>query len=109
MGVSNGDGDGGGVDGDLSGGTSPSRQDAGTETSVPRNLSSRWRRLRNFSGELGEVARVFPVVRINRRKVVNNGVDIIVENGNYFVAMIPLPLLLRLHFCFKHIEIITTK
>jgi hypothetical protein len=31
-------------------------------------LSSRWRRLRNFSGELGEVARVFPIVRINRRK-----------------------------------------
>jgi hypothetical protein len=37
----NGDGGGGdGVDGDDSGGTSPSRQDAGTETSVPRNWSS---------------------------------------------------------------------
>lgn len=40
MGVSNGDEDGGGVDGDGSGGTSPSRQGAGTETSVPRNLSA---------------------------------------------------------------------
>ena len=29
-----------GVDGDGSGGTSPSRQGAGTETSVPRNLSA---------------------------------------------------------------------
>ena len=38
IGVSNGDEDGGGVDGDPSGGTSPSRQGAGTETSVPRNL-----------------------------------------------------------------------
>ena len=38
IGVSNGDEDGGAVDGDPSGGTSPSRQGAGTETSVPRNL-----------------------------------------------------------------------
>ena len=36
MGVSNGDEDGGGVDGDDSGGTSPSWQGAGIETSVPR-------------------------------------------------------------------------
>ena len=36
MGVSNGDEDGGGVDGDGSGGNSPSRQGAETETSVPR-------------------------------------------------------------------------
>ena len=36
MGVSNGDDGGGGVDGDGSGGTSPSRQGAGIETSVPR-------------------------------------------------------------------------
>ena len=40
MGVSNGDRDGGGVDGDGSGGNSPSRQGARTETSVPRNLFS---------------------------------------------------------------------
>ena len=40
MGISDGGEDGGGVDGDGSGGNSPSRQGAGTETSVPRNLSS---------------------------------------------------------------------
>jgi hypothetical protein len=34
------DGDGGEVDGDGSGGTSPSWQGAGTETSVPRNSSA---------------------------------------------------------------------
>ena len=37
MGVSNGDEDGGGVDGDVSRGNSPSRQGAGTEISVPRS------------------------------------------------------------------------
>ena len=40
MGVSSGDEDGGGVDGDDSGGNSPSRQGAETETSVPRTLVS---------------------------------------------------------------------
>ena len=50
MGVSSGDEDGGGVDGDDSGGNSPSRQRAGTETSVPRNLSSMAAALRNSSG-----------------------------------------------------------
>ena len=49
MGVSNVDGDGGGVDGDGSGGNSPSRQGAGTEISVPRNLSSMAAELRDFS------------------------------------------------------------
>ena len=38
MGVNNGDRDGGGVDGDGSGGTSLSRQGAGTETFCPLNL-----------------------------------------------------------------------
>jgi hypothetical protein len=37
------------TDGDGSGGTSPSRQGAGTETSVPRNLSSTVAELRNCS------------------------------------------------------------
>jgi hypothetical protein len=37
------------TDGDGSGGTSPSRQGAGTETSVPQN-SSAAAELRNFSG-----------------------------------------------------------
>ena len=49
MGVSSGDEDGGGVDGDGSGGNSPSRQGAETETSVPRILSSAAAELRNFS------------------------------------------------------------
>jgi hypothetical protein len=61
MGDSNVDGDGGEVDGDGggvigvdgfgSGGTSPSRQGAGTETSVPQNWSSIAAALRNFSGK----------------------------------------------------------
>ena len=50
MGVSNGDEDGGGVDGDGSGGNSPSRQGAGTKISVPQNLSSMAAELQNFSG-----------------------------------------------------------
>jgi hypothetical protein len=49
MGVNNGDEDGGGVDGDGSGGNSPSRQGAGTEIFVPQNLSSMAAMLRNFS------------------------------------------------------------
>jgi hypothetical protein len=59
MGDNNVDGDGGEVDGDGGGvdgvngdgpeGNSPSRQGAGTETSVPRNWSSMAAALRNFS------------------------------------------------------------
>jgi hypothetical protein len=41
------------TDGDGSGGTSPSRQGAGTETSVPRNLSSA-AELRNSSGNFAD-------------------------------------------------------
>jgi hypothetical protein len=37
------------TDGDGSGGTSPSRQGAGTENSVPQNLSSMAVELRNYS------------------------------------------------------------
>jgi hypothetical protein len=39
------------TDGDGSGGTSPSRQGAGTETSIPRNLSLTAAALRNCSGK----------------------------------------------------------
>ena len=49
MGISNGDEDGGGVDGDGSGGNSPSRQGAEIETYVPRILSATAAELRNFS------------------------------------------------------------
>ena len=69
MGVSNGDEDGGGVDGDGSRGNSPSRQGAGTEISVPRNLSSMAAELRNFSGMEASVFRVFASGRIYRQKV----------------------------------------
>jgi hypothetical protein len=48
MGVSNGDEDGGGVDGDGTGGNSLSWQAAGTKTSVPRNWSSMAAALWNF-------------------------------------------------------------
>jgi hypothetical protein len=46
------------TDGDGSGGTSPSRQGAGTETSVPRNLSA-VAELRNSSGNFADCFRVF--------------------------------------------------
>jgi hypothetical protein len=39
------------TDGDGSGGTSPSRQGARTETSVPQNLSSMAAALRNYFGK----------------------------------------------------------
>jgi hypothetical protein len=39
------------IDGDGSGGTSPSRQGAGTENSIPRNLSSTAAALRNCFGK----------------------------------------------------------
>jgi hypothetical protein len=47
------------TDGDGSGGTSPSRQDAGTETSVPQNLSSTAAALRNCSRKNAGSLRVF--------------------------------------------------
>jgi hypothetical protein len=49
MGVSNGDEDGGGVDGDGSGGYSLSRQGARTVTSIPLNCSLMATALQNFS------------------------------------------------------------
>jgi hypothetical protein len=68
MGISNVDGDGGGVDGDGSGGNSPSRQGAGTETSVPRTSSSMAAALRNFLWMDADRFRVFVSERIYRRK-----------------------------------------
>jgi hypothetical protein len=47
------------TDGDGSGGTSPSRQGAGTETSVPQNLSLTAAELRNCSGKNADCFRVF--------------------------------------------------
>ena len=51
-----------------SGGTSPSRRRAGTETPVPQILASRWRRLwKVFSGFVERI-RVFATEALNRRK-----------------------------------------
>jgi hypothetical protein len=47
------------TDGDGSGGTSPSRQGAGIETSVPRNLASTAAALWNYSGNFADSSRVF--------------------------------------------------
>jgi hypothetical protein len=68
MGVSNGDEDDGGVDGDGSGGNSPSWQGAGTETSVARNWSSMAAVLWNFSWMDADYFRVFASEGIYRRK-----------------------------------------
>jgi hypothetical protein len=47
------------TDGDGSGGTSPSRQGAGIETSVPRNLLAVVAELRNCSRNFTDSSRVF--------------------------------------------------
>jgi hypothetical protein len=56
------------TDGDGSGGTSPSQQGAGTETSVPRNLSSMAAALRNCSGKNANCFRVFRPEALYRRR-----------------------------------------
>jgi hypothetical protein len=62
------------TDGDGSGGTSPSRQGARTETSVPRNLSSTAAALRNCSGKNADCFRVFCREALYRRRgVVRSG------------------------------------
>jgi hypothetical protein len=59
------------TDGDGSGGTSPSRQGAGTETSVPRNSSAAAVELRNCSGNFAPSSRVFrPETSYRRRGIV---------------------------------------
>jgi hypothetical protein len=59
------------TDGDGPGGTSPSRQGAGTETSVPRNLSSTAAELRNCSRKKAHLFRVFrPEASSRQRGVV---------------------------------------
>jgi hypothetical protein len=47
------------TDGDGSGGTSPSRQGAGTETSFPQNLSVALVELRNSFWKIADSPRVF--------------------------------------------------
>jgi hypothetical protein len=68
MGDSNGDEDGGGVDGDGSRDNSPSRQGFRTETSVSQNLSSMAAVVRNFLWMDANSFRVFASEAIYRRK-----------------------------------------
>jgi hypothetical protein len=56
------------TDRDSSGGTSPSRQGAGTETSVAQNLSSMAAALRNYSGKNADSPRIFHPEASYRRK-----------------------------------------
>jgi hypothetical protein len=56
------------TNGDGSEGTSPSRQDAGTETFVPQNSSAAVAELRNPSGNFADCFRVFKTEALNRRR-----------------------------------------
>jgi hypothetical protein len=59
--------------GDGSGGTSPSRQGAGTETSVPRNSLAVAAELRNYSRNFADSPRVFCLEALYRRRGVIRG------------------------------------
>jgi hypothetical protein len=61
------------TDGDSSGGTSPSPQGAGTETSVPRNLALMVAVLRNCSGNFADPLRVFRPEALFRRRGIVRG------------------------------------
>jgi hypothetical protein len=61
------------TDGDGSGGTSPSRQGAGIETSVPRNSSVAAAELRNCSGNFADSPRVFRPEALYRRRGIVRG------------------------------------
>jgi hypothetical protein len=61
------------TDGDGSGGTFPSRQGAGTETSVPQNLSTAAAELRNSFWKFADSPRVFRPEALYRRRGVVRG------------------------------------
>jgi hypothetical protein len=61
------------TNGDGSGGTSPSWQGAGIETSVPQNSSSAVAELRNCSGNFADSPRVFHPEALYRRRGVVKG------------------------------------
>ena len=61
------------TDGDGSGGTSPSRQGAGTETSVPQNSSVAAAELRNSFWKIADSPRVFRPEALYRRRGVVRG------------------------------------
>jgi hypothetical protein len=56
------------TDGDGSGGTSPSRQGAGTETSVPQNSSAAVAELQNSFWKFADSPRVFRPEALYRRR-----------------------------------------
>jgi hypothetical protein len=56
------------IDGDGSGGSSPSRQGAETETSVPRNSSAVAAELRNSFSKIADCFRVFRREALYRRR-----------------------------------------
>jgi hypothetical protein len=61
------------TDGDVSGGTSPSRQGAGIETSIPRNSSTAAVELRNSFWKIADSLRVFHPEALYRRRGVVRG------------------------------------
>jgi hypothetical protein len=61
------------TDGDGSGGTYPSRQGAGTETSIPQNLLTVAAELRNYFWKIAESLRVFRPEASYRRRGVARG------------------------------------
>jgi hypothetical protein len=61
------------TDGDGFGGTSPSRQGAGIETSVPQNLSTAAAELRHCSGKNADSPRVFRPEALYRRRGIVRG------------------------------------
>jgi hypothetical protein len=65
------------IDGDGSGGTSPYRQGAGTETSVPQNSSSVAAELQNSFPKIADPFRVFHQEALYRRRgVVRSGASL---------------------------------
>jgi hypothetical protein len=61
------------TDGDGSGGTSLSQRGAGTETSIPRNLSLTAAELQNYSGKNTDSFRVFHPEALYRRRGIVRG------------------------------------
>jgi hypothetical protein len=61
------------TDGDGSRGTSPSRQGAKTETSIPQNLASTAAALRNYSENFADSPRVFRPEALYRRRGIVRG------------------------------------
>jgi hypothetical protein len=81
------------TDGDGSEGTSPSRQGARTETSVPRNSSAAAAELRNSSRNFADSSRVFRQEAFYRRRGVVRGGPGWPHNGWARPGAGPRPLL----------------